>query len=116
MCIRDSWGPYKDAIIPDMYCMEGGQVSAGSITKWFLNEFGVGGENPYGTMAEEAAKIPAGSEGVVALDFFQGNRTPYKDPVAKGIFYGITPVSYTHLDVYKRQVLRLQIDDYRISG
>ncbi len=94
------WGPYKDAIIPDMYCMEGGQVSAGSITKWFLNEFGVGGENPYGTMAEEAAKIPAGSEGVVALDFFQGNRTPYKDPVAKGIFYGIT-LSHTRAHLYR---------------
>ncbi len=94
------WGPYKDAIIPDMYCMEGGQVSAGSITKWFLNEFKVDGENPYGIMAQEAAGVPAGSEGVIALDFFQGNRTPYKDPTAKGVFYGLT-LSHTRAHLYR---------------
>jgi ribulose kinase len=35
------WGPYKDAVIPDKYCLEGGQVSAGSIVKWFIRELGI---------------------------------------------------------------------------
>ncbi len=84
------WGPYKDAIIPDLFCMEGGQVSAGSITKWFLEEFDVNGSNPYQIMENEADRIPIGSEGLVLLDYFQGNRTPYKDPMAKGVIYGLT--------------------------
>ena len=94
------WGPYKDAIIPDAYCLEGGQVSAGSITKWFLKEFDIKGQNPYLTIADEAAKVPIGCEGVVALDFFQGNRTPYKDPLAKGVFYGLT-LSHTRAHMYR---------------
>lgn len=84
------WGPYKDAIIPDLFCMEGGQVSAGSITKWFLDEFDIKGSSPYQVMENEAGKIPIGSEGLVLLDYFQGNRTPYKDPMAKGVIYGLT--------------------------
>lgn len=94
------WGPYKDAVVPDLYCMEGGQVSAGSITKWFLREFDIKGENPYLVIAEEAEKVAPGCEGVVALDFFQGNRTPYKDPTAKGVFYGLT-LSHTKAHLYR---------------
>lgn len=94
------WGPYKDAIIPEHYCLEGGQISAGSITKWFVREFDVEGENPYMVMAEEAEKIPLGSDGVVMLDFFQGNRTPYKDPHAKGVFFGLT-LGHTRAHLYR---------------
>lgn len=94
------WGPYKDGVIPGLYCLEGGQVSAGSITKWFIRNFNVEGENPYMVMAEEAQNIPAGSEGVMMLDFFQGNRTPYKDPLAKGVFYGLT-LSHTRAHMYR---------------
>lgn len=95
-----TWGPYKSAIVPGQYCLEGGQVSAGSITKWFLREFGIVDENPYGKMAAEAKGIPAGCEGVVALDFFQGNRTPYKDPQATGVFMGMT-LSHTRAHLYR---------------
>lgn len=94
------WGPYKDAVVPGLYCLEGGQVSAGSITKWFLNEFNVNGDNPYMIMADEAKKSPIGSKGVITLDFFQGNRTPYKDPHAKGVFYGLT-LNHTRADIYR---------------
>ncbi len=94
------WGPYKSAIIPKQYCIEGGQVSAGSITKWFVNEFSIEGENPYMQIAEEAKNVSPGSEGVICLDFFQGNRTPYKDPFAKGMFYGLT-LSNTRAHMYR---------------
>ncbi len=94
------WGPYKSAIVPHSYCMEGGQVSAGSITKWFVNEFSIGGDNPYMTIANEAERISAGCDGVVCLDFFQGNRTPYKDPYATGTFFGLT-LSHTRAHMYR---------------
>lgn len=44
--------------------------------------------------------IPPGSDGLVALDFFQGNRTPYKDPNAKGVIYGLT-LSHTKAHIYR---------------
>ena len=94
------WGPYKDTLVPGTYCLEGGQVSASSIVKWFVREFGVSGDNPYAVMEKEAADIPPGSEGIISLDFFQGNRTPYKDPMAKGVFYGLS-LSHTRGHIYR---------------
>lgn len=95
------WGPYNNAIVPDQWLLEGGQISAGSIIKWFMREFDLSAhENPYAYMNELVAKIPAGSEGLVALDFFQGNRTPYKDANAKGVIYGLT-LSHTKAHIYR---------------
>ena len=94
------WGPYNNAVVPGLYCLEGGQVSAGSIAKWFLREFKVEGIDPYEVMMNEASVVPPGSKGVIALDFFQGNRTPYKDPLAKGVFYGLT-LSNTRAHMYR---------------
>lgn len=94
------WGPYKDAVVPGAYCLEGGQVSAGSIIKWFFRECSVTGENPYERLGNEASAIPRGSDGLLTLDFFQGNRTPYKDPAARGAFYGLT-LAHTKLHLYR---------------
>jgi ribulokinase len=94
------WGPYKSAVVPGLYCLEGGQVSAASITKWFIREFGVAGENPYSVMAAEAGAVSPGSDGLVLLDFFQGNRTPHKDASAKGVFFGLT-LAHTRAHMYR---------------
>ena len=94
------WGPYKHAVVPDLYCIEGGQVSTGSITKWFINEFGIDKRDGYMDMSRQAEKINPGSDGVVTLDFFQGNRTPYKDPKAKGVVYGLT-LSHTKAHIFR---------------
>ncbi len=94
------WGPYNDPVVPGLFCFEGGQVSAGSITKWFLREFGITGQNGYLDMTKEALNIQPGSDGVITLDYFQGNRTPYKDPKAKGVFYGLT-LSHTKAHIFR---------------
>jgi FGGY-family pentulose kinase len=94
------WGPYNNAVIPGLYCLEGGQVSAGSIANWFLREFKIAGDDPYEVMMKEASEVKPGSKGIIALDFFQGNRTPYKDPLAKGVFYGLT-LSHGRAHIYR---------------
>lgn len=94
------WGPYNNAIVPGLFALEGGQISAGSITKWFIKEFHVEGENKYMVMADEASTIDPGSDGIVVLDSFQGNRTPYKDPDARGVFYGLT-LAHTRAHMYR---------------
>ena len=45
----------------------------------------LGGKTPL-----EAAKIPAGAEGVVFLPYMAGERSPIWDPDAKGVFYGLS--------------------------
>ena len=38
----------------------------------------------------EAAAVPAGSEGLIALPYLAGERTPVFDPAARGLFAGLT--------------------------
>ncbi|MCA1715626.1 MAG: xylulose kinase, partial [Actinobacteria bacterium] len=79
------FGAYTDAMIPGQYTIEGGQVSTGSIVAWFKNRFAKKaaeeaekrGVDPYEVLNEMANDVPIGSEGLVVIDYFQGNRTPY---------------------------------------
>ena len=88
--IKGIWGPYKEAMVEGLTLLEAGQISAGSIIKWYQNIFDLNGPESYEIMKEEAENVPLGAGGVRALDFFQGNRTPYKDNYATGAFYGLT--------------------------
>ncbi|MDD4691700.1 MAG: FGGY-family carbohydrate kinase [Eubacterium aggregans] len=95
------WGPYNNPIVPGLWLLEGGQISAGSIVKWFMREWDLNKlDNPYAHMNALIDEIEPGAEGLVALDFFQGNRTPYKDPNAKGVIYGLT-LSHTKAHIYR---------------
>lgn len=91
------WGPYKDALIEGNYVYEGGQVAAGSILKWFKQMVG---SISYDELSKEAELSPIGSNGLVSLDFFQGNRTPYKEPRLRGEIKGLT-LSHTRGDIYR---------------
>jgi FGGY-family pentulose kinase len=92
------FGSFTDAVIPGQYTLEGGQVSTGSIVTWFKNQFageaaaeakerGVG---TYEVLTELACGVPIGSEGLIVLDYFQGNRSPYTDPLARGMIWGLS--------------------------
>lgn len=94
------WGPYHNAVVPGYWLLEGGQVSAGSLLKWAKEMFSVTTETPYDLMTEEASKICIGSEGLVVLDYFQGNRTPYKDPNSKGVIYGLS-LKHTRAHIFR---------------
>jgi FGGY-family pentulose kinase len=105
---KGMWGPYPEAVIPGLYVIEGGQISTGSITKWFKEQLAgpeveraqAAGSNPYELLAEAAEKIPAGAEGLLALDFWQGNRTPYRDPYVRGALIGLT-FAHTRAHIYR---------------
>jgi ribulokinase len=82
------WGTYPDAVVPDLYIVEGGQTSTGSIVNWFKNLLPE--SISYDRLNAEAKKLPPGAEGLVVLDHFQGNRTPYTDANARGVISGLT--------------------------
>ncbi|SDY40787.1 FGGY-family carbohydrate kinase [Eubacterium barkeri] len=94
------WGPFNKALTDDFWMLEGGQISAGSITKWFVKEFNINRPDAYAYLAEEASKIPIGSDGVIVLDFFQGNRTPYKNANLKGNIFGLT-LKHSQFHIYR---------------
>ncbi|MCB0154324.1 MAG: xylulose kinase, partial [Anaerolineae bacterium] len=92
------FGSYTDAVIPGQYTVEGGQGSTGSVVKWFRDNFAghvvsqaaAQGVDPYLLLNELAQAVPIGSEGLIVLDYWQGNRTPYVDSEARGVMRGFS--------------------------
>ena len=92
-------GTYPDCMYEGTSMLEGGQTASGAILTWFRNNLLPGewekearekGINIYDYITEKAAEIPIGCEGVVMMDYFQGNRAPYADSKARGMFYGLS--------------------------
>ncbi|MBM7616714.1 xylulokinase [Weissella uvarum] len=84
-----------------------GSATAGAITKWFRDNFGEmevaqqhdGGKNAYAALSEAAKDIPAGSNGLVVLPYFMGERAPIWNSDAKGVIFGLS-LAHNKLDVY----------------
>ena len=51
-------------------------------------------------MMEGVDTIPAGSDGLITLPYWAGERTPINDPQAKGILFGLT-LSHTRAHMYR---------------
>ncbi len=106
---RGLFGSYPDAMIPGLHVVEGGQTSTGSVLNWFVKNF-VGEEvhaearrrqcSPYDILTARAEDIPPGSEGLVILEHWQGNRTPWVDPTSRGVIRGLT-LRHTPAHVYR---------------
>ncbi len=68
-------------------------LSAGGSLSWLRAVLGpllpVTGDAAYDWMMARAADAPAGAEGLVFLPYLTGERTPYVDPRARGVFFGL---------------------------
>ncbi len=54
----------------------------------------------YEVMEQEAKKIAPGSQGLVVLEHWQGNRTPWTDPSSRGVIRGLS-LSHTTAHIYR---------------
>jgi ribulose kinase len=98
--VNGVWGPYPNALTPGLRMVEGGQVSAGSILKWLTDEiFGLDAVGRAKVIAD-AGRIEPEASGLLALDFFMGCRTPYRDPRLRGAFLGLT-LSHDRTAIYR---------------
>ena len=84
------WGPYPHALVDDHWLVEAGQVSAGSVLSWVSKDmFRLDGDG-LDALWREAEALPVGGAGLVTLDYFMGNRTPYRDPLLRGAVIGLS--------------------------
>ncbi len=91
-------GCYPDATVEGLYTLEAGQTATGSILDWYRRHFAGAqrieaerrGVHVFEILDEQAAAVPPGSEGLVVRDDWQGNRSPYKDPLARGAIVGLS--------------------------
>ncbi|MFP3152868.1 FGGY-family carbohydrate kinase [Lachnospiraceae bacterium ZAX-1] len=85
-----------------------GGATAGAIVKWFRTNFAQyeiemekqGGPNSYDVYNDAAAKIQVGSEGLIVLPYFMGERSPIWDSDAKGTIVGLS-LTHTRYHVYR---------------
>lgn len=72
---------------PGQYTLAAGMATSGSLTSWVQE---LTGGVDFAELVAEAAALPAGSDGVVVLPYFAGERTPIFDPSARGVLAGLT--------------------------
>lgn len=98
----------EEFIVPGLCDISAGTNAAGSLTKWYRDTVFPdameieknGGLDAYQTMMQGVGEIPPGSDGLITLPYFAGERTPINDPKAKGILFGLT-LSHTRRHMYR---------------
>ncbi|MFH1739071.1 MAG: xylulokinase [bacterium] len=84
--------------VPHVWYLMGVVLSAGMSLRWYRDV--VAGDerqaaekqnvDPYDILTQLADKAPIGSEGLIFLPYLTGERTPHKDPHARGGYIGLT--------------------------
>ena len=83
---------------PGLWHAFGCPLTSGGAYRWYrdalrrdlVNESRAQGKNVYALMDAEAAQSRPGSNGVVFAPYLSGERCPYPDPNARGMFYGLS--------------------------
>lgn len=86
----------------------GGSATSGALARWFRDEFGQyekevsknTGISAYTLLELETNGIGPGSEGVIVLPYFMGDRSPIWDPDARGTIMGLS-LYHTRAHVYR---------------
>jgi ribulokinase len=103
------FGAFPECVMPGLFVVEGAQISSGSVLKWFTRQF-IGPEyieaaereglELYDYLSRLAADLPIGSEGLILLNYWQGNRNPLVDSQARGTVWGLS-LKHTPVHVYR---------------
>ncbi|HOK30088.1 MAG TPA: xylulokinase [bacterium] len=86
-------------LAPKLFMPTGTMQSAGLSYQWARDNLAIKekeiardlGLSPYEVMDLEAEKILPGSENLIFLPYLLGERSPYWNPDARGVFIGLTP-------------------------
>ncbi len=95
-------------VFPETACLAAGTATSGSLIRWFRDQLAPEltaaeketGVNAYQALMQEAEEILPGSEGLIVLPHFSGERTPLNDPRARGVIFGLT-LAHSRAHIYK---------------
>jgi gluconokinase len=88
--LSDPHGRLFNYILMNNETVAGGATNNGTaVMDWFVRELAEPGESLQQTISRVCAHIQAGSDGLLALPFLQGERAPVYNPDARGVFFNI---------------------------
>ena len=97
-CHPGIFGVVEDGMIPGYYCYEAGQSCVGDMFNWFVKncvpescetEAKERGISVHQLLTEKAAALEIGESGLIALDWWNGNRTCLVDSELSGMMEGL---------------------------
>jgi L-ribulokinase len=123
-------GVLEDGVIPGLYGYEAGQSGVGDIFSWFAERVVPDsyvaaalrqGTTVHSILEQEAAKLAPGESGLLALDWWNGNRSILVDTELSGVIVGLTlatraPEIYRGLLEATAFGTRTIIDSFELSG
>lgn len=110
--------------VPQLHTLTGGTSTAGSITRWFVDQWLQPGETrdeAYTRLTHLAEQSNPGANGLLMLPYFSGERTPIHHLQARGTWFGLT-LKHTTGDLYRAILegigysIRHNIEEMRLAG
>ncbi|MDA8297259.1 MAG: ribulokinase [Actinomycetota bacterium] len=83
-------GVVRDGIVPGLYGYEAGQPAVGDMFAWYVDRLLGGTGARYGELEAAAASLSPGESGLVALDWWNGNRSVLGDADLAGAVVGFS--------------------------
>ncbi len=123
-------GYVKDGVIPSYYTYEAGQAAVGDIFDWYVKnalpaayeqQARQRGISPHQLLREKARDLHIGESGLIALDWWNGNRSILVDPSLSGAIFGLTLQSKPE-EIYRALIestafgLRVIVEQYECYG
>jgi L-ribulokinase len=123
-------GYVKDGVIPSYYTYEAGQAAVGDIFDWYIKnalpsryeqEARERGISAHQLLREKAKTLAIGESGVIALDWWNGNRSILVDPSLSGAIFGLTLQTKPE-EIYRALIestaygLRVIVEQYENAG
>ncbi len=106
-------GVVKDGILPGLYGYEAGQAAVGDMLAWFVDAARRQGEQLRAARARPRRELGPGETGLVALDWWNGNRTILADADLTGAICGLTLQS-TPEEIYRALLESIAFGNRRI--
>jgi L-ribulokinase len=89
-------GVVEDGILPGYFGYEAGQSAVGDIFAWFVDSLG----GDHAVLSQQASRLKPGETGLLALDWWNGNRSILVDVDLTGMLLGATLQTQPH-EIYR---------------
>lgn len=94
-------GVVEDGVVPGLFGFEAGQSGVGDIFAWFVDNCSrSSGGAAHAELEREGAKLRPGESGLLALDWWNGNRSILVDADLRGLLVGMT-LATTAPEIYR---------------